>query len=192
MIKVRQEDAVNDILEIIKKYTSYYRTKVAKWRWRYILICAITLRVETLRIVLATTQCTALSWEPLIPLILTCLETWEHQRQKHGASSELHSVLTRSKLKHLATISVFSLSALATVAFGREPQSTFICAATFYHRWFVPMLHRIGTALDVTILHHVTILLEQDGFRLPSGHSHTISGRMTSLASIMNVSGHMF
>ena len=133
---------------------------------RHVLIGAIVLRVEILRQILANTQCTVLTWEPLIPVVFA---GWEYSSRRHShppnsvyTSDTAGQRPTRTSLLSLVVTSVVCFGGLLALATTRDPRSTFICAATLHNRWLIPLMQRFGMVLDVSIAACVARYLNED------------------------------
>lgn len=127
---------------------------------RQALIALIVLRVESLRQVLGNTQCAVLTWEPLIPVLLICWDYFQHKlfdKPSHTSSSRIidEQKIGSSDFRYAALLGLFSVSALLAMATSRDPPSTFICASTLHNRWYIPLIQRIGTLLDVAIVRFI-------------------------------------
>lgn len=150
----------------------------------HLLAGAIVLRVEILRNILANTQCTVSTWEPLIPLSFACWDYWyEGQHQAYPMYDErpdasiydmLKQRAIRFKLRHVITVGIISLASIFAFASSHDPRSTFICAATLHNRWLIPTLQRLGTVLDAFIAFWIANMLDEtkDTKRQPAtGHA---------------------
>jgi len=181
-------------------------TKILKAKWisivqqsrlHYILLGAIVLRVEILRLILKSTACAGLSWQPLIPLAYACWRYWTSDRVQKRADYEerpddsiydgLGQRIVRSRYRYLVSVGVISFGGLIAMASTHEPQSTFICAP-MQHRWLMPFLQRSGSAFDVIIGHCIATWLNDNAIDVRGNRGKRPAARVGSLGSVFLVS----
>ena len=135
-----------------------------------ILIGAIVLRTNVLLHVLLNTQCTGLTWEPLLPFAFACWDYWNVHRHRTRRNSKnldarkidnLEHDVVRSRFKYLTTIGFVSIASLVAIATTRGLPSTYICAASQHSYWVTPFLQRLGTVFDILIVSSATRYLHE-------------------------------
>lgn len=151
------------------------------------LACALCARVAVTRYILANIQCTALSWEPLIPLALAAYEYWLTMRYERKAvfddpngsiyDEAFHAYVGRSPYRYIYAGALLGIGSLIGLSSSSGPTSTFVCASTLSNHWLVPLVQRLGTVLDIVMLYSVMKLLEgQEG-----DHTRSPSLRVASI-----------
>ena len=203
MNDLRRCSDVASVAQVLKAYAFAKGTRVIQTlrspRAHHILVGLIVLRIELLRVVLANTQCSALTWEPLVPFIFACYDYWTNQRRQKVIIDEERPDTTayealaqraiRSRLRYLVVVGAFSFAALTALATTLEPRSTYICAATLRNRWLIPFLRRCGTAADVLIAYYVTESLCEHAAVDESDRGKSLTTRVSSLGSTVMVNG---
>jgi hypothetical protein len=116
---------------------------------QHILVGAIVLRIELLRVVLANTQCAGLTWEPLVPFAFACLQ-WLSGTADHRVETRDQDQ-RRWRTAYVGICGVLGVAGIATIAATQEPRSTFICAATLHNHWLIPIFQRVGLVLDAVV-----------------------------------------
>lgn len=139
----------------------------------FILVCAVCARLAITRYTIVNIQCTALSWEPFIPLVLAVLEHWTISGQKgesilkrsNGSIHEhtLDERGERSSYRIMYAVATLGLGSLIALHAASGQASTFICASTLSNHSLVPLAQRLGTILDVMMLYCASTLLEGSG-----------------------------
>jgi len=158
-----------------------------------VLVVAICLRVEFLREILANTQCTAYSWEPLLPLAFAIWDYRSVQRHVRRATDEdpgasvydaLEQYLVRTRYGYVFAAALVGLGGTFALYTTGSPTSSHICAASLPHHWQVPLLQHSGTLLDAAILYCIGQLLHQQDGR----GARSVSLRFMSVAWALLVS----
>lgn len=135
-----------------------------------VLPVAIFLRTHALLQVLLNTQCSVLTWEPLVPFAFACCDCWSvHRHRRLPAQKDetgtvydgLEQLIVRSQYRYLVTVGLISFASWIAVATTRCQPSTYICAATQYSYWLTPFLQRVGTVLDAIIAYSIAQLLKE-------------------------------
>jgi hypothetical protein len=158
-------------------------------RLENILIGAIVLRIELLRIVLANTQCAGLTWEPLVPFAFACLErlseTGDHRVETYEQNQR------RWRTAYVGISGILGVAGIAAIATTQEPKSTFICAATLHNHWLIPIFQRVGSVLDAVVAYCVTNrVFEKSEASLDRGSKEpsTLVARLFSLLVVSIIS----
>lgn len=151
-----------------------YPSSLRKLRIVFVLlVLAICLRTETLREIVADSQCASVTWEPLLPFALAVWEYWTVHRHKKlvfhddpdsSVYDELEEYWLRAPYRYLGAVGVLTLASLLALGTTRSPDSSYICAASLPYGWAVPLIQRLGTLLDIVIVYCVGQLLHmQEG-----------------------------
>ncbi|KAF2772118.1 hypothetical protein EJ03DRAFT_267334 [Teratosphaeria nubilosa] len=148
-----------------------YPSSLRKLRIVFItLVAAICLRVEIWRRILNNTECATRTWVTWIPLVLAVWDYWTVQRHKKRWESDdpetsayeaLEQSLTRAPYRYLLATALLSLGSVWALSTTSPPRSTYICAASLYFTWLMPLLQHVGTVLDLIILYCIDQLLHQ-------------------------------
>ncbi|GAB7364171.1 hypothetical protein MBLNU230_g4722t1 [Neophaeotheca triangularis] len=183
-----------------------YPSSLRKLRTLFaVLVVALCLRVETLRLVLNDVQCATTTYAPLIPLAFALWDYLTVQRKRRyileeeddagsGAYDMLQQNLTRTPYRYIICAGLVSFSSVLALRTTTNPASTHICATSLPYIHAVPSMQHIGTFLDILILYCITQLLGSDattGARsLPLGFG-SVGWAFLSSGVVMLVVGNM-
>ena len=135
----------------------------------FVLICAICVRVAITRHILANIQCTVLSWEPFIPLLLAIWDyatVYRHKRsiQNDDPTSSIDDALeayaAQSPYRFVFAAGVVAVGSLIALSTSSGHSSSYICASSLNNHWLLPIIQRLGTITDLVILYCLSQLLE--------------------------------
>ena len=181
------------IVEDVTSASSLRKLRTLSW----ILASAIVTRVAALSYILKNTQCAVLTWEPLLPFALACLEYWSVERSQKRPAYDgprrkvidaIQYYVVHSQYRYLVTVGLASVAGLISFATTTGPASTYICGGSQSAQWLTPLLQRVGTALDVVIAYELTeVFLAPQGRVVQNAGFRFVSVGWTLLVSSLSL-----